>query len=173
MTFSHTIDFAFDLALDAAVAIDFVHDVRGSLKHADFIRDLRVQSGSPALVEATIPVNAALFGQRQLPFRSQLVRTPKGALLKSLALPDTKPGWAEVAGEAAVTSGMQGSLVTYRFAIAIHLDLPAPEKWGGRALTKMIEYTATSVLARVTGQFPDAVQRAATAGCALSDRASC
>ena len=91
MTFSHAIDFAFDLALDAAVAIDFVHDVRGSLKHVDFIRDVRVQSGSPALVEATIPVNAALFGQRQLPFKSQLVRTPKGALLRVWRYPMRSP----------------------------------------------------------------------------------
>ena len=161
MRLSHDIHFAFDLALSSAAAIHFVQDVRKSLKHADFIEDLQVESGRSEVVTATIPVNAALFGQRTLPFRSELTRTPRGAMLRGCELPAAQPGWAEVAGEAEVTPGLSGSLVAYRFAIAIHLDLPEPERWGGRALTKMIEYTAATVLGRVTSRFPDAVQQAA------------
>ena len=43
----------------------------------------------------------------------------------------------------------------------MHLDLPEPEKWGGRALMKMVEYTADRMLERIAAQFPEAIERAA------------
>ena len=72
-----------------------------------------------------------------------------------------EPGWAEVAGVATVYPRPKGSHVEYRFDITIHLRLPKAEKWGGQALTKMIEFTANKVLEKVTSQFPSAVQQAA------------
>ena len=112
-------------------------------------------------VRARIPVNAALFGQQELAFESRLLPTPRGAVLRSVPLEHLRPGWAEVAGEAEVRPHPGGSHVSYRFDIAIHLHLPEPERWGGRALLKMIHFTAERVLESITAEFPGAVQAAA------------
>lgn len=177
MKITHSVQFDFDLILKQQDAIDFVRDAQVSLSKAPFINDLQTRrwselqvdaqetsAGEPteaSLVSARIPVNAALFGQQELVFQSLLIPTSRGALLESLPLHDHKPGWAEVAGEAEVRPHPRGSQVTYRFDITIHLHLPEPEKWGGRALIKMIEYTAQRVLQNITSQFPGAVQTAA------------
>ena len=68
---------------------------------------------------------------------------------------------AEVSGDARVIPSETGCRVEYGFRIAIHLALPAPEKWGGRALLSMIEFTARNVLAGVMASFPAAVRAAA------------
>lgn len=159
MNLSHSVTFTFDLALSQGVAIDFVRDVKTSLSQADFIEDLQVDADG--IVRAYLPVNAALFGQQLLEFRSRLIPTAKGAKLEALAITTDEPGWAEVAGEAVVSPRPVGSEVRYQFDITIHLQLPKAERWGGRALTKMIEFTAQRVLERITASFPAAVQRAA------------
>lgn len=165
MKLSHSVSFNFDLILPQAEAILFVRDVSASLKNASFLENLQVDyTGQPAeqpIVSANIPVNAALFGQQLLAFESVLEPTPKGASLSSLSVETSEPGWAEVAGEATVYPRLQGSHVQYRFDITIHLHLPKAEKWGGKALTKMIEFTAQKVLENITSQFPCAVQNAA------------
>lgn len=161
MQLSHHIEFTFDLALSSEEAIRFVRDVELSLSHADFLEDLSVESAAEPRVYAAIPVNAALFGQQRLPFESVLVPTERGASLRPLPLVDVGPGWAEVAGLARVESLAGGSRVSYAFDIAIHLELPEPEQWGGRALLKMIEFTASKVLERVCAKFPVAVKAAA------------
>ena len=161
MELSHRIRFTFELALAPADAVRFVQDVRTSLAYADFLEDLTVEDAPEPRVYAAIPVNAALFGQQRLPFESVLVPDVHGARLRPLPLVDVRPGWAEVAGAASVAASAAGSAVTYEFDIAIHLELPEPEQWGGRALLKMIEYTASRVLERVCAQFPAAVRAAA------------
>lgn len=161
MDLTHSVRFGFALGLPPAAAAAFVRDVRTSLSHADFIEDLSVEGGPEAVVSARLPVNAALFGQRRLEFRSRLQRTPHGARLLALPLATDEPGWAEVAGEAGVRPDPAGSWVAYSFDITIHLRLPKAEKWGGQALTKMIRYTAQHVLASITAEFPAAVQAAA------------
>lgn len=159
MNLSHAVCFTFDLSLPQTAAIDFVRDVETSLSRATFIRDLVLEGNT---VTANLPVNAALFGQQVLEFRSCLHPTPRGARLEALALETAAPGWAEVSGEAVVLSAPEGSRVSYDFDITIHLRLPKPEKWGGVALTKMIEFTAQRVLEKITADFPSAVQAAAT-----------
>lgn len=161
MQLSHRIRFTVVLSLAPDAAVRFVRDVRTSLSRADFLEDLTVEPAPEPRVYASIPVNAALFGQQRLPFESVLVPTERGARLRPLPLVDVRPGWAEVAGVATVEAAGTGSRVTYDFDIAIHLELPEPEKWGGRALLKMIEYTASRVLERVCAKFPDAVEAAA------------
>lgn len=161
MELSHRIAFTFELALAPAEAVRFVRDVATSLSRADFLEDLTVEAAAEPRVYAAIPVNAALFGQQRLPFESVLVPRPNGAELRPLPLLDVRPGWAEVAGTASVAPAPMGSQVTYAFDIAIHLELPEPEQWGGRALLKMIEYTASKVLERVCAKFPAAVKSAA------------
>jgi hypothetical protein len=158
---THEVSFTFELGLPWAEARAFVRDVPRSLSHADFLADLQVVESRPRIVTATLPVNAALFGQRELPFRSELSFVDTGAVLRGLPLEVDGPGWAEVSGEARVEPVGGASRAHYAFSITIHLDLPAPEKWGGRALLKMVEFTAGSVLRGVVAHFPEAVQTAA------------
>jgi hypothetical protein len=158
MQLTHAVDFTFSLALSQAAAVEFVRDANLSLSKASFIEDLQQHAG---IVTASLPVNAALFGQQVLHFRSRVVPTIKGARLEPLSLETDQIGWAEVSGEAVVKPLPQGSQVTYHFDITIHLRLPKAEKWGGKALTRMIEFTAKHVLETITSGFPKAVQEAA------------
>ena len=167
MTLQHQVVFDLELALPRAEALAFVRDVPRSLAKASFLEALTVVPGDPELVRAALPVNAAFLGQRSLPFESELVRTEAGARLIGRAIDPPGPGWAEVDGEADVSAlgaggrGASGSRVRYRFDVRVHLRLPEPERWGGRALLHMIEFTARSVLERVTAQFPAAIEAAA------------
>lgn len=146
--------------LGRATAVSFVRDVRRSLSHAEFLEQL--ESDDEGIVTAQLPVNAALFGQQKLRFHSRLVPTPTGGVLEGLELDDV-PGWARVSGQAVVAAEPGGSRLRYRFEIEIHLALPEAERWGGRALVKMIEVTADQVLRRIGERFPDAVESAARA----------
>lgn len=162
MELAHSVRFEFDLALPRPHAIAFVQDVERSLSRADFLEGLELEPAGPRTrVRAALPVNAALFGQQRLRFESLLEPTPRGARLEGLPLPEERPGWALVSGAAEVSPAPGGSRVSYRFDIAIHLALPEPEGWGGRALLRMIEYTAAQVLERISARFPEAVRSAA------------
>lgn len=164
MTFDHAVRFELDVDLDHAAAVEFVRDVGASLARASFLRDLEVgppDGSGAALVAATLPVNAALFGQRDLPFRSRLHHVQGGARLEGLDLEVDGPGWARVSGDVAVTRVEGRARLSYAFDITVHVALPEPERWGGQALTRMIAFTATTVLRRVTDAFPAAIAEAA------------
>lgn len=166
MTFDHVVRFELEVGLPRVEALAFVRDVPGSLAQAHFLRDLTVEppQGSEAgTVTATLPVNAALFGQRDLPFRSRLHLTPTGARLEGLPLDPPGPGWAQVSGAAVVSPAPSGSHLAYAFDIRVHVALPEPERWGGRALVRMIAFTASTVLTRVTDAIPAAVAASAEA----------
>lgn len=187
MKITNTVTFDIHLALEQAAALDFVRDVRKSLAEASFLSDLRV-SDVPAdialealphfntmlvntaldgertalqHVQASIVVNAALFGERALSFQSYVRPKAKGATLEALPFDEPKLGWAEVSGDATVHPLPQGSRIRYHFDITIHLDLPEADKWGGRALSKMIHFTAQRTLERIVNDFPIAIQAAA------------
>jgi len=159
MQLSHHIDFVFLLNLPPQTAIEFVRNVELSLSEAEFIQNLSLNSEN--LIAADIPVNAALFGQQTLKFKSRLEFIENGARLEPIDIATNAPGWAKVAGVSVVSSADKGSRVEYSFDITIMLNLPKAEKWGGRALTKMIEFTAKRVLERICSSFPGAVQEAA------------
>ncbi len=162
MDIAHTVHFTFDLALAPAEAVAFVRDVPRSLAFAAFIRDMEVFTvGELRHVRAVLPVNAAFFGQQELTFESVLSPTVRGAELSPLPISEARLGWAEVAGRAEVQPLPSGSRVFYDFDITIHLNLPEAEKWGGRALLKMIHFTAQRVLENIAADFPAAVQAAA------------
>ena len=162
MEIAHAIHFTFDLSLEPAEAVTFVRDVPRSLAKAEFIRDMEVFSiGELQHVRARLPVNAAFFGQQELVFESVLEPLPRGASLSPLPFSEVHLGWAEVAGRADVQPLPSGSRIVYDFDITIHLNLPEPEKWGGRALMKMIHFTAQRVLENIAAEFPAAVQAAA------------
>jgi len=159
VTLEHEVTFDLHLHLPCEQALAFVRDVPRSLAKADFLRSLRVEAG---MVHATLPVNAALFGQRLLPFTSALEATADGARLLGQPLDHDGPGWAWVDGEAHVAADpLEGSQVRYRFHVKVHLRLPEAEGWGGQALLRMIGYTAQTVLERVTAAFPAAIEAAA------------
>lgn len=162
MEIRHEVRFALDLAMTPGEATSFARDVPRTLRHADFLADLQVVAGEPTVVSAAIPVSAAMFGQRELPFRSVLVPTAAGARLEGETIDPQGPGWALVSGEAAVSPAPAGrSRIDYAFDITVHLRLPRAERWGERALTRMIEFTARTVLSQVAGELPRAVARAA------------
>jgi hypothetical protein len=166
VTFDHAVRFELVVGLPFDEALAFVRDVPGSLAQAHFLRDLTVEpprGTEPGSVTATLPVNAALFGQRDLPFRSRLHLTPAGARLEGLPLDPLGPGWAQVSGSASVSPAPGGSHLAYAFDIRVHVALPEPERWGSKALTRMIAFTASTVLTRVTDAIPAAVAAAAEA----------
>lgn len=158
----HSIAFSLGSALGEAEARAFVRDVPRSLRHADFLSSLSVLPGDPPVVAAELPVNAAMFGMRSLPFESEVRLTSTGARLTPRPLPHHGAGWAEVAGEARVGGAGAGSRLDYSFAITVHLAMPNAERWGTQALMKMIELTAASVLRRVLERFPAALELAAS-----------
>lgn len=166
MELTHDVAFAFEVALDRPRAVAFVRDAASSLAHADFLERVSVVPDADrpevALVHAALPVNAALFGQQRLRFVSRIEPAPTGARLVGLDV-DDRPGRARVSGRARIQPRPAGSRIEYTFHITIHLELPEPEQWGGRALLKMVEVTAERVLQRVTERFPTAVRKAARA----------
>lgn len=161
LRFTHAISFQLQLALSALQALEFVRDVPRSLRYAEFITDLDLEPGKPPLVSASLPVSAALFGRRDLPFTSELHHHTSGASLRPLPLVTESRGWAELAGDVEVTAAGAGSQVDYRFDVTVHLRLPSADRWGTRALTKMIELTAVSLLRSLMVRFPAAIERAA------------
>jgi hypothetical protein len=161
VTLDHVIGFEVPIAAPAPVAVAFVQDVARSLEYARFLRGLRVDAGPPSVVEASLPINAALFGQRDLPFRSTLTPTQHGARLDGLDVSPSGPGWAMVSGDAVVRASGGGSIARYDLLVTVHVALPEADRWGTRALVRMIEYTAETVLTRLTAAFPEAVARAA------------
>lgn len=162
MVIRHEVRFALEVPMSSAEATAFARDVPRTLRHADFLADLQVLAGEQAVVSASIPVSAAMFGQRELPFRSVLLPTPTGARLEGTPIAPDGPGWALVSGEARVSpAGAGKSRIDYSFDVTVHLRLPTAERWGERALTRMIEFTARTVLTRVVDELPQAVARAA------------
>lgn len=161
MHLTHEVSFSLHTPMSLDRAKEFVADVPGSLRFADFLAELQVLTGDPPVVCAAIPVSAAMFGQRELPFRSELHHTESGARLVPVGIEPEGPGWAEVAGEATVSELGRQRQLDYSFEVAVHLRLPPADRWGTQALVRMIEFTAGAVLRKVTAQLPDAVARAA------------
>jgi len=161
MDLTHEVSFSLLSPMTLAEAKAFVVDVPASLRYADFLAELQVLVGDLPVVCAAIPVSAAMFGQRELPFRSELHLTHDGARLVPIGIEPNGPGWAEVAGEARVSEEGRQRRLDYSFQVTVHLRLPPAERWGTQALVRMIEFTATSVLRKITAQLPAAVSRAA------------
>jgi len=158
---SHRIRFSLEVDLEPAAASAFVRDVPRSLRRADFLADLQVVASHPPIVSAAIPVSAALFGQRELPFRSELHETTTGATLVPTSFVFDGPGHADVSGEAEVVPSGAASRLEYSFNITVHVRLPESDHWGAQALVKMIRYTARTVLEKVMDRLPQAVAEAA------------
>ncbi len=161
MKLTESLQFGFSSQLGEAAALEFVRDVQRSLASSYLLEDLQVRAGEPALVSANLPVNTPLFGRRELPFVSELHLTPDGAALVPVATQAEGRGWAAVGGVARVAPEGAGSRIEYALDLTIFLDVPEAERWGTRALTKMIEMTASSVLRQLSERLRSAVEQAA------------
>jgi len=160
----HEIAFSLGVALPHAAALDFVRDVELSLRHADFVTNLRVTAGEPRTLSADLPVDGGPFGVRNLPFESVVEVTPNGARLVPRRPDVGGNGWAEVTGEAKVLTvpgPRPGTSLDYTFGITLHLATPSAERWGTQALLKMVELTASTVLRKVASRFPRALEASA------------
>lgn len=161
MRITENLRFGFSSDLEPPAALQFVRDVQRSLASSHLLDGLRVVPGDPPHVHASLPVNTPLFGRRQLPFVSELLITPDGAALVPTVTESEGRGWAEVGGEAKVTQAGAGSRIEYALRLTINLDLPEAERWGTRALTKMIELTAGSVLQQLSQRLQASVEEQA------------
>ena len=163
MRLTESLEFGFSSPLDAESALAFVRDVERSLASAHLLDGLKVTPGTPQVVSASLPVNTPLFGRRELPFISELHFTPDGARLVPVSNEVTGRGRAEVGGVARTVPHGAGSHIEYALDLTIYLDLPEADRWGTKALTKMVELTAGSVLRQLGERLRTAVEAAARA----------
>lgn len=144
--------------LDAQESLEFLRNPSLALQEVDFLS--RVLVHPDKRVTAELPVNAAFFGKRTVRFDSQVENLPNGARLVSLPSMD-ETAVVKVAGQATVGDGAEGSILRYDFQFELIVHVPEPERWGGRALLKMVEFTADRMLEKITAEFPEAVRVAA------------
>lgn len=162
MRLTESLSFSFGSELSEAAALSFVRDVERSLTGANLLAGVQLLPGEPLRLSAHLPVNTPLFGRRELPFVSEVHLTERGAALVPAELAYEGRGWAEVGGEATVEpTATGGSQLSYALVLTIHLDLPDADHWGTRALTKMIELTAGTVLRQLSERLPASVEAAA------------
>lgn len=146
-------EFGFSYPGSITEAITFVQDVQRSLERVAFIKNLKVEGSE---VFADLGVDVPFIGEQRIDFHSRLEPQPDGATL--IALPGSGRAWAQVAGQARVTPDGARSSIHYALRIAVHLELPVGESWGGRAFEKMAEATAARAIERMTEQFPQGVR---------------
>ena len=63
-----------------------------------------------------------------------------------------------MSGEGRAVRAAHGAEIEYRLRVAVHLEVPLGDKWGGRAFAKMAEATAARTLERVAEEFPAGVR---------------
>lgn len=163
ISLTERLKFVVNTSLPVPAALEFVRDAQRSLATTRVLEDLRVAPGAPPVVSASLPISTPLFGRRQLPFVSQLVNTPHGAALVPTDQVTGQRAWAVVGGEAVVAEAEQGSVLAYEFTLTINLDVPEADHWGTRALSRMIELTAATVLKSVSERLRAGIETAAKA----------
>jgi Protein of unknown function (DUF3809) len=110
------------------------------------------------LVEAVLVIPAPMVGEQQVDFASILQATSDGATLS--ALERSGNAWAEVWGEAKVSTDGEITTISYHLRVVAHLKLPLPEHWGGRTFAKMAESAAAQMLPRIAEDFPRGLRAA-------------
>ena len=95
---------------------------------------------------------APIFGRICFPFESLLSGEDR-ATLAPIPLPNER-FWAELEG----VGEAQGNELAFRVRLVLHAELPAGEKWGGRALRRMAEAALRHNLKRVLASLPERVE---------------
>ncbi len=145
-------EFRFAYPGPVSEAIAFVRDVQRSLRRVAFIQNLRLDGSD---VFADLGVDVPILGAQRIDFHSRLEPRSDGAAL--IALPGAGKAWAEVSGQARAAPDGDFSSIQYALHIAVHLELPIGNQWGGRAFEKMAHATAERAVIRMTEQFPAGV----------------
>ena len=100
-------------------------------------------------LRGALAADVPLLGQLCFPFESELVLGIGTAQLEPI-LPSPIPDyWAEIAGEGRV----EGAKLYYRITVRLHAEVPAADKWGGKALRRMAEAAFERTLSRALNQF--------------------
>ena len=136
-----------------AAALAFVRDPAAALAGVRFLRGL---ASDGEQVWGELLVTVPLLGEVDLPFRSEIVRTPQGAELRPLTLTGER-AWVAVSGQATVgqsTAG-EGGEMAFAFQFQAHLATPEAEGWGGAAFEKMVQAAAGRTLERVAKALPE------------------
>ncbi len=152
-------EFRFAYPGPVSEAIAFVRNVQRSLQRVAFIQNLRLDGSD---VFADLGVDVPILGAQRIDFHSRLEPRPDGANL--IALPGAGKAWAEVSGQARAVPEGDHSSIQYALHIAVHLELPIGNQWGGRAFEKMAHATAERAVHRMTEQFPAGVLAAMPKG---------
>ncbi len=110
------------------------------------LKDLRREG---AFLLGRLCGEAFLFGEVCFPFKSRL--TP-GERVRLTPIPLTEDFWAELEGTGEAGEGR----LSYRGRLVLHARLPEGEKWGGRALRRMVEAALERTLKRALAALPEA-----------------
>jgi hypothetical protein len=95
------------------------------------------------ILQGALVTVVPLLGEVRFPFRSRLVPQGHSAHLEALRLDPEPELWAELEGE-----GWVAEELNYWIQLRLHAQLPAGEKWGGKALRKMAESAFERTLQR-------------------------
>ncbi|MFN8509158.1 MAG: DUF3809 domain-containing protein [Deinococcaceae bacterium] len=143
-------DFEIPVSISTPQAIAYLQNPSKSLRHVQFIRDLKQ---TETHITATLAFVVPMLGEFRFPFTSTLTRTETGAHLQPQPPSTTSTSWAEVGG----TGSAQDGKLHYRLEVVIHIHMPAAEKWGGLAFEKMARATAQKNLEKVIQEFPQGI----------------
>ncbi|AAF11566.1 DUF3809 domain-containing protein [Deinococcus radiodurans] len=131
-----------------AAALAFVREPAAALAGVRFLRGL---DSDGEQVWGELLVTVPLLGEVDLPFRSEIVRTPQGAELRPLTLTGER-AWVAVSGQA---TAAEGGEMAFAFQFQAHLATPEAEGWGGAAFEKMVQAAAGRTLERVAKALPE------------------
>ncbi len=95
---------------------------------------------------------APIFGRVCFPFESRL-RGRERAELEPIPL-ERESFWAELGG----VGEAERDELRYRVRLVLHARLPAGEKWGGRALRRLVEAALRRNLTRALAALPERVE---------------
>ena len=96
---------------------------------------------------------ALLFGRVCFPFKSRL-RGDGGSEAVLEPLPLDEDLWAELSGRGRA----EGGEIRYRVKLVLHAQLPSGEKWGGKALVRMVEAAIRRSLERTLSSLPQRLE---------------
>jgi len=130
-------------AADSAEAQTWLQDPVAALSRIKVFRDLKLEGN---VLSGYLAASFALIGEVRFPFRSRFSASPDSAELTPLepAAGEKRETVAELGGRAR----LEGDRVCYQAELALELNLPEGEKWGGRAFRKMAEAAFERTLSR-------------------------
>ncbi len=147
-------DFILEYPDSLEQAVLYLTDVKKSLAHVSFIENLRLEQNH---IFADLVVDVPVLGSQCLDFDSILEPHATGANL--VAQKREGRAWAAVSGQGRAVQTNNQTQIHYALQIAVYLELPSTDKWGGRAFEKMAQATAKTAIERLTREFGHGVSQ--------------